>query len=263
MTLFSILKTNKNKLIVSTIILLIVYLILNFQMRIFQVIYTSKVWAHRVNSIEKFAEARNVFSGIECDLVYDSTLNRFDVNHPPAKSINLTLFELLRSNSNYNDCGVWLDFKNLNEINYLKSANKLDSIIRILNIDPKKIIVESSNPEFLEEFNANGFKTSYYLPQNFSQLNGEALLNQLKFINALLDTNKIDFVSSDVKDYYFIKNNFPKSEMLIWILNNPPKIKDFYTLKRSLIHFKRNFVILNNPKVKVVLFTFKSKLGDR
>ena len=263
MTLFSILKTNKKKLIVATIILLVGYLILNFQMRIFQVVYTSKVWAHRVNSIEKFEEARKIFSGIECDLVYNSSLNNFDVNHPPAKSINLTLFELLISNSNYNCCGVWLDFKNLNEINYLRSANKLDSVIKILKIDPKSIIVESSNPEFLEAFKAKGFKTSYYLPQNFSNLDGESLLNQLKFTNVLLDSNKIDFVSSDVKDYYFIKNNFPNSEMLTWIMNNPPEIKDFYTLKRSLIHFKRNFTVLNDSKVKVVLFTFKSKLGDR
>ena len=238
---------------------MIFYLIINFQMKVFQFVFSSKIWAHRVNSIEKYEEARNIYSGIECDLVYNSINNSFDVNHPPAKSINLSLLEFLQSNNINNDYGVWLDIKNLDRYNYLQSANKLDSIVKVLFMNPENIIVESRNPEFLEVFNKKGYKTSYYLPQNISNLKNETLLKQLNYTNSLIDSNKIDFISSDIKDYYLMKRSFPKTKKLTWIMNNPPEIKDLYTLKRSLIHFKRNFVVLYDQNVEMVLFTFKSK----
>ena len=92
MTRISMLNKNKSKIFVAIIlIVLLCFLIVNFQMKIFQSVYSSKVWAHRVNSIEKYQEARDIFSGIELDLMFDVASNTFDVNHPPAKSINLSL----------------------------------------------------------------------------------------------------------------------------------------------------------------------------
>lgn len=70
------------------------YLILNFQIYVFKFFFSSKIWAHRVNSIEKYEEARDLFSGVELDLVFNDLNNSFDVNHPPAKIINLNLFPM-------------------------------------------------------------------------------------------------------------------------------------------------------------------------
>ena len=263
MTFFSILKNNKPKFIIAAILLMLFYLTLNFQTYFFEVCFSSKIWAHRVNSIEKYKEASNVFSGIELDLVFNSLNNTFDVNHPPAESINLSLFDFLKSKKDYHNFGVWLDFKNLDEFNYQQSVNKLASIIKILNIKSENIIVESKEPLYLYEFSKNGFKTSYYLPYNISSLNNEDLMIQVHFINGLINSDKIDYISSDVKDYTFMKENFPNTKIITWIITNPPKIKNLYTLKRSITNFKRNFIVLNDQNVEIVLFKFNAESGNR
>lgn len=263
MTFFSILKNNKFTLLTTIALVALFYLILNFQYKIFQVLYSSKIWAHRVNSIEKFQEAHDIYSGIELDLVFNSINNKFDVNHPPAKSINLSLIDFLKTKKNYSDFGIWLDFKNLNESNYQQSANKLDSIVKALNINPETIIVESPKPLFLESFSSKKFKTSYYLPSNINDYKKDSLLKQSQLIDKLTSTNKIDFISSDIKDYAFMKKSFPNSKILTWITNDPPKIKNYYSLKRSIIHFKRNYSALNDQDAEVILFRFDSKTKNR
>lgn len=263
MTFFSTLKNNKSTLLITTILLITLYLILNFQYKIFQVLYSSKIWAHRVNSIEKFQETHGVYTGIELDLVYNSDNNKFDVNHPPAKSINLSLIDFLKTKKDYSNFGIWLDFKNLNESNYQQSANKLDSIVKVLNINPESIIIESPKPSLLESFSSKNFKTSYYLPSNINDFKKDALLKQSQLINKLTSTNKIDFISSDIKDYAFMKKSFPNSKILTWITSNPPKIKNYYSLKRSIIHFKRNYSALNDQNAEVILFRFDSKTKNR
>jgi len=257
MTFILILKNNKLKFLITIVILF--YLVLNFQNKIFQALFSSKIWAHRVNSIEKYQETYDVFSGIELDLVFNSTNNSFDVNHPPAKSINLSLFDFLKTKKNYTDFGIWLDYKNLNELNYQQSANKLDSIVKTLNINPETIIVESSKPFFLEAFSNKNFKTSYYLPSNINDFKNDSLLKQSQLIKNLTNSNKIDFISSNIKDYTFMKKNFPNSKILTWITNDPPKIKNYYSLKRSITHFKRNYTALSDQNVEVILYRFDSK----
>jgi hypothetical protein len=58
-----------------------------------------KVWAHRVNSIEKLAQTGALYSGVELDLVFvdEGEAAFFDVNHPPAPSIGLSLDAYLSS----------------------------------------------------------------------------------------------------------------------------------------------------------------------
>lgn len=256
-------KNNKLKLVTVTFFLLLFYLILNFQNYIFEFFFSSKIYAHRVNSIQKYQEAKNVFSGIELDLVFNSLNNTFDVNHPPVKSINLTLFDFLNSKKEYNNFGIWLDFKNLNESNYQQSVNKLDSIIRILNINPEDVVVESMVPVYLDMFTKKGFKTSYYLPTNISNLESEDLMIHYDYINNLIASGKINYISSQVEDYTFMKDNFPSTKIITWIIDNPPIINSLYTLKLSMINFKRNFIVLNDKNVEVVLFKFKATSGNR
>ncbi|KIA83054.1 hypothetical protein OA84_05715 [Kaistella solincola] len=232
-------------------------------MLFFKCIFTSKIWAHRVNSIEKFEEARKKFPGVELDLVFDSVKNNFDVNHPPANSIDLNLFDYLNSNKNYKNLGLWLDFKNLNVNNKIQSSVKLDSIVRTLSIETANIIVESNTPNFLNSFKSKGFKTSYYLPWEISSLKNEELSSELTFINNLIISRQIDYISSDVIDYKFMKEKFPYAEIITWIIDNPAPITNLYTFKVSVSSFIRNLKVLSDEDVKVVLFGFKAKAGNR
>lgn len=263
MTFSSIKNNYKIKFFIASVLILLFYLLLNYQNHFFKFWFSSKIWAHRVNSIEKFQEAHNKFQGVELDVVFNSDNNYFDVNHPPAKSINLKLFDFLNSKKEYKNFGIWLDYKNLNKSNYLQSASKLDSIIENLNIRREDIIVESQHPLFLEVFTKKGYKTSYYLPSDFSTLAENDLQIQYNLVNKLFDTGKLNYISSDVKDYYLMKKKFPNRKIITWIIDTPDVIKNLYTLKVSLVNFKRNFLVLSDSNVKVVLFTFKANKGNR
>ena len=53
------------------------------------VLFPEKVWAHRVNTKIKLAEAADKFTGVQLDIVINK--DNFDVNHPPVESIDLSL----------------------------------------------------------------------------------------------------------------------------------------------------------------------------
>src|SRR5690554_6067423 len=77
--------------------------------------YAEKIWAHRVNSLEKLASVQNKYTGVELDVVFDTLTNTFDVTHPPTPSIGLSLEQWLQTLDG--DKGVWIDFKNLTAAN--------------------------------------------------------------------------------------------------------------------------------------------------
>ena len=73
--------------IISVFVLLIAYKLNPYRLQFIG--HYDKIWAHRVNSTEKLESAIQYFNGVELDVFYDSNTNKFDVNHPPAKSIGL------------------------------------------------------------------------------------------------------------------------------------------------------------------------------
>ncbi len=259
------LKLKKIKILLSVFLIFIIacYFLLQFQFVVFKVCFSSKTWAHRVNSIEKYQEAKTIFSGIETDVFFDSLNNYFDVNHPPAKSINLKLYDFLSSNKNNSEFGFWLDFKNLDSINYKASLTKLKQLTNILKLEPHSIIIESTNPQYLDVFTKKGFKTSYYLPSNVLDVEAHEITKLILHTNKLLNSESIQFISASSNHYDFMRTHFPNTKKLTWILNEPPEIRSLYTLKRSFINFRRNLSIFTDSNIEVVLFKFESKLGNR
>jgi len=77
---------------------------------VLKLVFNEKIWIHRVNSIEKLGEVQADFYGVELDVVFLDSLNEFDVNHPPAESINLSLFEYLSTIKENKKLHFWLDF---------------------------------------------------------------------------------------------------------------------------------------------------------
>ncbi|MBD3270928.1 MAG: sulfatase-like hydrolase/transferase, partial [Elusimicrobia bacterium] len=124
-----------------------------------------KLWVHRVNSIGKLMEAAQKYSGVELDIVFVNKDDKpyFDVNHPPAPSINLHLDEYFKAAQDYPTLSFWLDCKNLNNDNHRQILNHLLKLIEKYNLK-KRIIFESSHYQYLNEFSQHGIYSSYYLP---------------------------------------------------------------------------------------------------
>lgn len=226
---------------------------------------SNRMWIHRVNSMEKLKEVREEnFKGFELDVVFLKGENRFDVNHPPAKSINLSLYDYLNS-LDTNDSGhFWIDFKNLTVLNSFASVSRFDSICKVLKLKKEQFIIESDKPQFLEIFQNSGYKTSYYLPTSLCNASIDELEIELNVVKSNVSKYNTDFISFDKCNYNLIKERFPDKQKLLWsfpsqqgIVWNPLhliRMPKQIALKRQLFE---------DDNVKVVLFAYRSQEGNR
>ena len=200
----------------------------------------SKVWAHRVNTLERFKFLSSHFQGFEMDIVFDEARKVFDVRHPPASSIDLS-FESYLQTTESKDKLFWLDLKNLtngNEGAILTALLKLDQQYKIC----KRIIIESNNIIPLSKISQAGYFTSYYYDWD----------SYFEFVNSsnkgITDSvfNSIDAVSQDVSMYDTLIARFPSKPRLTWALS----IKNYFSdgLFTTLDNDKGLLVYLVNVK---------------
>ncbi|MEO6916006.1 MAG: hypothetical protein ABI151_10440 [Chitinophagaceae bacterium] len=173
----------------------------------------SKVWAHRVDSYERFIFLSKSFSGFEVDLVYDEKRDFLDVGHPPVKSIGLSFETFLRDAAGRNKF-FWLDLKNLDSANasaILKLLTRLDNLYSIRG----RVIVESANISALARISDAGYFTSfYYDTQSYKDFLSQSPASTADSVFA-----KIDAVSQDVLAYDTLLQRFPAKPRLTWALS--------------------------------------------
>lgn len=225
--------------------------------------FRQKVWPHMVNSIGKLKETSMVFSGIELDVVYNENKNIFDVTHPPVESIGLDLEKYWAGIDAPKDKCFWVDLKNLTSSNSNLAVQRLIFLADKYSLSRKKIIVESGQAVLLLPFKENGFYTSYYLPSNIIRgISGKAknTLNQkdiqnIETIRNIFLTSKVDAVSTNSRNYDFIKDHLPQvKEILLWNMD-----VEFYcpgTIARLAS------IINSDRRIKVLLVEYRS-IHDR
>lgn len=173
----------------------------------------SKVWAHRVNTLERFLYLSDHFQGFEMDIVFDEQLNFFDIMHPPATSINLSFEKYLQASQSKGKF-FWLDLKNLtsrNEGPILKCLTRLDDKYQIRH----RMIIESNNILQLSKISDAGYFTSYYY--NWESYKDFMNYGNETFRDAVF--KKIDAVSQDVLIYDTLLKRFPSKPRVIWALS--------------------------------------------
>lgn len=205
------LKFKKTSIVILCVItIFIISLFSNTTLTLF---FPKKIWQHKVNSIEKLKNCN--YTGVELDAVYLANKNVFDVYHPPEKSQNLLLKNYLKNLPENVKC-IWLDFKNLNEDNSKNALSLLKKLTKEKRFDQKNIIIESEQLKALSYFQKNGFKTSYYFPQDLSKLKDKELELELLIIKKQLLENKPTYISSKYVDYNLLKKHFPNEKKLFW-----------------------------------------------
>jgi heptose-I-phosphate ethanolaminephosphotransferase len=126
-----------------------------------------KLWAHRVNSLGKLEQLQRVYTGVELDVVIEVDADgaaRFDVNHPPAESIALSLDTYLAQAAVGRTLSYWLDIKNLDEANWRPAVERLRELMGAHGLSGARAIAESTNATALRHLSEAGFRTSLYLP---------------------------------------------------------------------------------------------------
>lgn len=242
---------SKSKTIQILIVLLFIAIFYSYSPRKIEYLgYYNKVYAHRVNSIEKLNAALHFFKGVELDLVYKKDKNILDVNHPPAQSINLNFETYINEIEQGTFPFLWLDIKNLNINTAQDIFVKLNSILDKLSYPKNKILIETFYPEALSIFTKAGYHTSYYLPPKLYK--NVDLENEIKKINIILKKQPNIGISTNFEDYEIIKTNFPNQKKYIWAL--VPNINTKFWKIRKL---------LKDEKVEIVLSKYKAFYGNR
>jgi len=219
-----------------------------------QSIANEKICIHRVNSVEKLKEVRGVYTGVELDVVFDNETNTFDVNHPPAKSINLSLENYLKEITEFQNLRLWLDVKNLNDGNVDSIIKRLNFICKSLNIQKERIIVESPSFNDLLKIKTNNYIVSYYLPwPGLYTMEQAEMDKQVSEILKKIDEAPSVYLSSDYRDYELMKKYFPKNEKLFWITKEVSSFSELTLLSE----------ILSDDKVKVLLVQHEAKVENR
>lgn len=214
---------------------------------VLKILFPEKIWIHRVNSSIKLKEVSSDYYGVELDVMW---LNgKFDINHPPAKSVDFYLENYFSILKDPDKLHYWLDFKNLSNINSMASSKHLYNLAMAYKIQTDHILVESPNSLQLENFKGLGFKTSYYLPENLDK--ADSLKTDQ--IRENLQKSNTTYISSSFKDYLWLYENYPEKNKILWYLGSWGGYKNKLSIYRALL----------DDKVKIILFQYRSEKGDR
>lgn len=125
------------------------------------------IFAHRVNSLGKLQESASLFPGIELDVVYHASDNRFRVYHyPDEPDVGLTLVDVLRNATDRPDLKLWLDWKRTDNLTLDAALARLQQLDEQYGLRERTLIETSpgtDSPE-LRSISRAGFYHSYYLP---------------------------------------------------------------------------------------------------
>lgn len=211
-----------------------------------------KVWAHRVNSLEKLDASLKYFKGVELDLVYEENTGVLDVNHPPTISIDLTFETYIHSIPEKTFPYLWLDIKNLTKANASVILERITNLLSNKSYPFEKVLIETKEPEALSIFQEKGFLTSYYLPYLLFKKDKSSLDAEIKLAKDYLLKNPVMGISFDYRDYDIVNKHFSERKKYIW------KIDGF-----SFNNYFETRKILKDSSVKVMLSRFISFKGNR
>jgi len=123
-----------------------------------------KIWAHRVNSVGKLLQAKQIFAGVEVDVEFDG--DSFLVNHPPKEPTGLVLEQWLEAAKDKPELQFWLDWKNPDSAMFEKAIERLEYLDRKFDIRRRSVVETASHAIFSElaELGRRGWRHAYYLP---------------------------------------------------------------------------------------------------
>lgn len=206
-----------------------------------------KLWAHRINTIEEINPAFQKFSGVELDIYYEKSENRFDIRHHGGIS-GLSLRNYFKSIKNPYYYYYWLDFKNLGITNHEESYELLYEILLEFDL-LNNVIVEGTNPVSLGYYANRGVFTSYWIPM-VNDIYSNSNSQQASEVKYWLNQYPFTVISADYRMYPYIKKYFPSQNMHLWVKSADVPNGDNEAKKISAN-------LAKDPYVKVILVTIE------
>ncbi|MFT5155817.1 MAG: heptose-I-phosphate ethanolaminephosphotransferase [Bacteroidia bacterium] len=223
-----------------------------------------RIGIHRVNSLGKLAEVRNLgMQTLELDVVVrDTGMNTwFDVGHSEKGTMSKLRFETWLEKAQLDSTArVWLDFKNLDSGNILSARTHLTSILvkHAGIVNQRNFIVETTSTHLLvRHFVKHGFNVSYYIPTYYKDIVDPKKKKDLaKNLARQLETQGCAYVSFDPALYAWVKSDVqplvPKQlGFLSWLVVHDVFESQFWLKMEAEAMFK-------DKRVQVILVAQKS-----
>jgi hypothetical protein len=209
-------------------------------------INTNKNWKKGINTIEKMDELDPETPGLECDVYFDIANSIFDVHHDPGKSTGLILDSLLEKYKQKKlTASIWLDIKNLGDVNSASALQYLIQLRKKYNLQ-NKMLVESARADLLSVFSDSGFFSSYYVPFfNPYKINEKETGVWTDSISTVISKARIDALSGYYFQSSFLSHYFPQYPVLTWVDNSSFSVVNF--LFQRKINFDRSIFIVLKP----------------
>jgi len=205
-----------------------------------------KVWAHRVNSIDKAIDYSERFFGIETDIFYISEIDKFEVRHDLSDPRGLYLDSLLDKVAHKNDLHFWFDFKNLSDNHADLAAKRLELLFEKHKLFDRAF-VESQSGQNLIRLQKKQIKTSLWLP-NINNKTEEEVLDLMEMTKETLLEGDFVAVSCDYNRLNSYLKYLPINSFFVWIkdLNSEDDKKTIKKLYKNEL-YKIMLIVYDSP----------------
>lgn len=178
----------------------------------------SKIWKHRVNSMDELRQTEKSFDGVEVDIIYSSKKNDIYVAHGYEDTVNKLFFdEYLSALEKPEKMYYWIDFKNLNKNNAPKALEIFGSIVDKYNIRDK-VIIESNSTGALKIAKENNFHVMLWVEAISYRKNPtfDDTLSVIKKIRSKIELVEPDAISCVYTMFPILCDSFPNQNIHFW-----------------------------------------------
>lgn len=177
--------------------------------------YPDKLWLHRCNSVEKYAEMHERYPNVEIDVVFRGD-HRFDVTHDYHTTFHLPVDSILKKS--HGGGYFWLDIKNLDSLNRYDILDEMKRLCKQYDLSKQQFILESPNWKQLGLFTEQGYYTSCYVPyEKPSRLDEGELSHCIKELQKVADSDQVCALSFPGWWYTSLKKHLNRDiDLLTW-----------------------------------------------
>ncbi len=203
----------------------------------------NKIWAHRVNSIERYKKIENKFFGYELDIVWNRHSKQFLVYHPPLKDTPVSL-DVFMTGVNTDIASLWMDIREVTAADTPAIHNVLERLDKTGSL--KLGVILELYDTAVANFLAN---QGYWVALNINtewvqKFTRDSQWEQLR--NGM--SPRISFVSQEDIYVPLLKKHFPGKDIITWSL----AFDNYFDRK----HLR---ALVSDDRIKVVLVNIKSR----
>ena len=207
---------------------------------------TSKLWAHRANDTIVAQTKKQVFDGLEVDVMYSNEDNELYIGHDEWDGMyKLTLEEWFAALPEPEKTCYWIDMKNLDNNNAEVIGDKIIGITEKFNITDK-VLVEHTDINALKILKSKGLKVILWVYNMYWNDDNIDTTTWKKRIKDQIENLNPDALSCEYRMFPLLPESFPEENIHFW--HTPAKLNDENAeLTRKLCR---------NKSVKVVLVDY-------